>query len=57
MIPGLLDTVSAVVIRSLDHFIHKYAPNFHDQAALTLYNQWHPVNQNLDLSPITSPKL
>jgi hypothetical protein len=39
--PGLPDTVSAAVIRLLDHFIHKYEPNMHDQTSFILYSQWN----------------
>ena len=39
MIKESPDTVSAAVIRLLDHFIHKYEPNLHDQTTFSLYTQ------------------
>ena len=35
--PGLLDTVSSLVIRFLDYFIHKYEPDVHDRMTFILY--------------------
>ena len=40
---GLLpDTVSAAALRFLDHFIHNYESNFHDQTTFCLYTQLNP---------------
>ena len=38
----LPDTVSAAALRFLDHFIHNYESNLHDQTPLIMYTQLKP---------------